>query len=88
MLTHILILKIGRFDFISKRVLIIMHYILEEFPLNLPKLMISHMIEGSTKINACLPYGTVLIMLFREFGIPITEEVPKRLLHHTNIYSV
>ena len=35
--THILILKIRRFDFLSGRDLIIMHYILDEFPLNLSK---------------------------------------------------
>ena len=85
---HIFIPKIGRFDFISERDLIIMHCILEEFLLNLSKLMISHMIEGFTKRNACLPYGMVLTMMFREFGIPITEEEPKRLLCHTDIYSV
>ena len=78
--THILISKIGRFDYISKRDLIIMHCILEEYPLNLSKLMISHMIEDSTKRNAYLPYGMVLTMIFRELEIPISEEEPKRLL--------
>ena len=86
--THILILEIGRFDFLSERDLIIMHCILEEFPLNLSKLMIFHMIEGSTKRNACLTYGMVLTMIFKEFRIPIPEEEPKRLLCHTDIYSV
>ena len=64
-----------------------MHCILEEHPLNLPKLMISHMIEGSTKRNACLPYGMVLTLLFQEFKVSIPEDEPKRLLRHTDVYS-
>ena len=85
--THILFPKIGHFDFISERDLIIMYCILEEHPLNLSNLVISHMIEGSTKKNMCLPYGMVLTLIFREFGVPINEEEPKRLLYHTNIYN-
>ena len=84
---HILFPKIGLFDFISERDLIIMHCILEEYPLNLSKLIISHMIGGSTKTNACLPYDMVLTLLFQEFKVPILEEEPKRLLHHTDVYS-
>ena len=49
--------------------------------------MISHTIEGSTKRNICLSYGMVLTMIFREFGVPITEGETKRLLRHTDIYS-
>ena len=49
--------------------------------------MITHMIEGSTKRNACLPYGMVLTLLFQDFKVPIPKDEPKRLLRHTNIYS-
>ena len=86
--THILFPKIGQFDFISERELIIMHCILEEYLLNLPKLMITHMIEGFTKRNACLPYGMVPTLLFQDFKVPIPEDEPKRLLRHTDIYSI
>ena len=86
-ITHILFPKIDNFDFILERDLIIMHCILEEYPLNLLKLMISHMIEGSTKKNACLPYDMVLTLLFQEFKVPIPEDEPKRLLCHTDVYS-
>ena len=85
--THILFPKIDRFDFILERDLIIMHYILDEYPLNLPKLMITHMIKGSTKRNACLSYGMILTLLFRDFKVPISKDEPKRLLRHTDIYS-
>ena len=46
------------------------------------------MIEGSTKKNACLPYGLILTLIFREFGVPIPKDEPKRLLHHTDIYCI
>ena len=85
--THILFPKTGHFDFISERDLIIMHCIPEEYSLNLPKLMITHIIEGSTKRNACLPYGMVLTLLFQDFKVSIPKDEPKRLLRHTDIYS-
>ena len=85
--THILFLKINRFDFLFERDIIIMHCILVVYPFNLPKLMISYMIEGSTKKNACLPYDMILTLIFKEFGVPISDEEPKRLLCHTDVYS-
>ena len=65
-----------------------MHYILEEILVNLPKLMINYMCEASTKANASLPYGMVLTILFREFRVTISKEEPKKALRHTNIYNV
>ena len=75
---HILFPKIGRFDFVSERDFIIMHYILEEIPINLPKLVISYMIEASTKSQASLSYGMILTTLFREFRVPIAENGPRK----------
>ena len=65
-----------------------MHYILEEIPINLYKLMISYMTEASTKIHASLPYGMIFTTLFREFRVPISEDESKKLLHGTNIYNI
>ena len=85
---HILFPKTGRFDFVSERDLIIMHCVLEKIPINLPKLMISYMIEASTKSQASLSYGMILTILFKEFRVPINKNKPKKILRHTNIYNM
>ena len=40
------------------------------------------------KAHASLLYGMVLTLIFREFGVPITNEEPKRLLRHTDHYNL
>ena len=42
-ITHILFPKIGCFDFISDRDLVIMQLIIEQVPINLPRLMMNYM---------------------------------------------
>ena len=42
-ISHILFLKIGHFDFISNRDLVIMQSIIEQVPINLPRLMMNYM---------------------------------------------
>ena len=46
------------------------------------------MSEASTKPNASLPYGMVLILLFKEFKIVIFDEESKNPLRHTDIYNI
>ena len=65
-----------------------MHYIIEEILINLPQLMICYMCEAANKTHASLPYGVVLALIFREFGVPITDEESKRLMRHTNHYNL
>ena len=87
-ISYIRLPKTSRFNFLSKRDLIIMHCILEKIPINLPKLMISYMCKASTKTHASLPYVMVLTTLFRAFRVPILEEESKKILFHTDIYNI
>ena len=80
--------RTGRFDFLFERDLIFMHYTIEEILVNLPWLMIGYMYEAATKAHVSLPYGMVLTLIFKEFGIPISDEKPKWLLHHTDHYNL
>ena len=57
--THILFLKISRFNFISDRDLGIMKYIIEQKSVNMPRLMMSYMWEATTKRHSSLPYGMI-----------------------------
>ena len=47
--THILFPKIGQFDFISDKDLIITQSIIEQAPINLSRLMMNYMWEATTK---------------------------------------
>ena len=49
--------------------------------------MIGYMCEAIAKAHASLPYGMVTLIL-KEFGIPISDQEPKRLLHHTDHYNL
>ena len=59
-ISHIFFPKIGYFDFISNRDLVIMQSIMEQVPINLPRLMMNYMWEAITQKHSSLPYGMVL----------------------------
>ena len=87
-ISRILFPKMDRFDFILERFLIIMHCIIEEISINLPRMIFSYMCEAVSKSLASLLYGMVLILIFRRFNIEISYDEPKRSLKHTDNYNV
>ena len=87
-ISRIMFSKIGHFDFISERDLILMHYVILEILVNLLRLMMTYMCDAANKVNASLPYGMVITLIFRKFRIPISKEEPKKVLRHTDIYKV
>ena len=87
-ISRILFPKTERFDFISERDFVQMHCVIKEIPVSLPRLMIIYMSEVASRANTSLPYGMVIILILREFRIPIFEEEPKKLLRYTDIYNV
>ena len=68
--------------------LIIMQTIIEQVPINLSRLMMNYTWEEATRKHSSLPYGMILILIFREFRIPISIEEPKRLLWHIDTYNL
>ena len=44
--------------------------------------------EAAIRKYSSLPYGMVLTLIFREYGIPISIEEPKRPLRHIDIYNL
>ena len=50
--------------------------------------MIGYMCKAAAKTNGSLSYGMVLTLILKEFGIPISDQEPKRLLHHTDHYNL
>lgn len=79
-----LFFKIGRFDFVSERDIVLIDCILNGYPLNLLGMMISYMGEASSRKKFSLPYDMVLTLIFREQGVEILENEPKRLLRQTD----
>lgn len=60
----ILIPKIGRFDFIIERELMLMIALAQRIAVNLPSIIAIQMQEATTSKRVCLPYGIGLTRLF------------------------
>ena len=72
----------------SERDLVIMHCIVSEVSINLGQMMIIYMTEAASMAKASLPYGMILTTIFKDLGVPISDEEPKRLLRYTDIYNI
>lgn len=81
MIGGIFIPKLGRFDFVSERELMVMFYIVKGMPLNLPGIMTHQMREAAVKKKVCLPYGMAFTRVFLEVGIPLENATSKKLSH-------
>ena len=87
-ISKILFPKTRHFDFISERDLVLMHCVIAKILVNFPKLMMTYMCEAASKGKASLPYEMVITLILREFRVSISEEEPKKILQHTDIYNV
>ncbi len=76
--------KTGRFDFVNERDLAIMSYILQDTPVNFPKLIYRYMCEPLDRPRLSLPYGMIFTLLFRQYEISIPEREPSRALRWTD----
>ena len=45
------------------------------------------MCEGASKAHSSLSYGMLLTLIFRRFGVVISDEEPKKLLRHIDEYN-
>ena len=79
MIGGIFIPKLGQFDFISERELMVMYHIIRGIPLNLLGIMMHQMREVAAKKKVCLPYGIPLMRVFLEVGILLENEIYKKL---------
>ena len=73
--------KVDRFDFVGQRDLYIMYHIMIEKPTNLLGMIISHMVDQIKRKSGSLPYGMVLIVLFENAEIDLSNEISQKLLH-------
>ncbi len=83
---RILFPKSERFDHISERDLVIMEHVIQGIPLNLPAMMIRQMREAIYKSRVFLPYGMILILVFRQHDISVEGEISRHLLF-TDTYT-
>ena len=86
MTAKIFLPKVGRFDFVIKRDVTIMHHTIHEIPFNLPSTIIKVMQESASPAKPSLPYGTFFTLIFKEFGINFNGE-PSRKLQHFDTYD-
>ena len=57
---EIFILKLGRYDFVSKKELCMMYHIIQSIPQNLPDIMMHQIREATARNKVCLPYRMAL----------------------------
>lgn len=70
---RIFIFKTDIFDFVSKRKLALMYYLIQGTSMNLLDLMLVLMREAVKKVKICLPYGMVLTQVFKTFNVSLKE---------------
>ena len=73
--------KIGIFDFVSERDVILIYDVIQEAVLNLLALMMHQIRETASRAKPCLPYSMALTLVFREFGVSLERETTHALLH-------
>ncbi len=61
-----------------------MFYILQDTPINFPKMMYRYLCEHLDRPRLTLPYGMLFTLLFREYEIPIPEGEPSKALRWTD----
>ena len=66
----------GSFDIVTKNDLMVLYHILFGERLNLPFVLIQHMIATSRNPNrqSCVPYGMMLTKVFQKFLVPLEDE--------------
>ena len=85
-ISRIIFPKTRRFDWVTERDISLIYFLINGVQVNLPYMMILQMSEAMKKNRACLPYGMVFTLIFREFGVSLDGEVPKKLMH-TDYYN-
>ena len=65
MTCKILIPRIGRFDYVTRNVVVIMYHILKRKKFNLPAIMLRIMQEAQSRAKPTLPYGMFLTLVFK-----------------------
>ena len=62
-------------ELLSDKVLYVMHLIMHGYEVDLPELVMEHMLYSSTQArNHILPYANLLPLFFEHFGIPMDDE--------------
>ena len=64
-----------------------MYHVLEGIPFNMASMMVTYIGKATDRNRFGLPYGMVLILLFRESGLDIPEDKSVKKLRHTNYYN-
>ena len=78
----ILILRIGRFDYVTRSDIGILYHMLKREKFNFSAMMLRIMQEARMRAKLALPYGMFLTLVFADFGVDVEGESFKRLKHY------
>ena len=81
MTVRILLSQIGRFDFVTKNDIAIMHHMIKKEKFNLPTIILKVLQKSALKGKLALPYGMFLTLVFKDCGVNLEKE-PSKLLQH------
>lgn len=76
-----------RFNFISKRELVVMCHLVQGMSMSLLGIMMIQMREATKRMKACLLYGMILTTMFETFGISLKSESFKKLLSYDEYHN-
>ncbi|EHA8586206.1 hypothetical protein COCNU_scaffold000057G000010 [Cocos nucifera] len=79
--SHIIFSKVGRHDWVRKRKLGVMFLMVTETPICFPSLMLQQLKDTASKSKACLPYGMIFSLIFKDFQVNLECEDFKKLAH-------
>ena len=58
-----------------------MFYLVTETSISFPSLMLQQLKDTANKSKACLPYGMILTLIFKEFQVNLEGKDFKKLAH-------
>lgn len=78
--SRILYPKTSRFDWIAKKEIAIIYYMIQGQPMNLPFMMLQQIQEAAGRSSSCLSYSMVFTFIFLDFEVSLKGEDYKEML--------
>ena len=78
---HCIYPKTRRHDWVGKRELVVMHYMIQGIKMNLPAMMLQNIKDVANRSRTCLPYAMVFTLIFRDSLVDLEGEDYKEMVY-------
>ena len=79
--------KSDAFEYISERDLAVMYHIIDEIPVDFPKMFMHYLSEAINQTKMNVPYRMTFTKIFIKSGVRILPDEPKEVLKHADFYT-